>query len=600
MPDRTPPDPAARDDRSLALVRRLLSEHGREHGLAYATSLLMMALAAGATVLSVFLLRPIVNGMMDIHAPGGFRHLRVLAVAVMVLYVVRGVATFAQLVTTSRTGNRIVAAIQARVYDHLLRQPVAFFQARHSSDLMARLALAANSVRDVLQLLVTSAGRDALTLLGLLAVMVYDDPVLAGTMLVLMPIGAVLLGRLMRRIRAASRRQFDGSTQIMHTIQETVQGIRIVKSFNLEEVMRGRMSASVREVERAANRVANGVAMSSPVTETLGGVAVAVLMLYGSWRVTVGHADPGSFFSFILAMLSAYEPAKRLGRLNLDLQNGLVNAQLIYDLLDEPLDDAGEADKPRLAVGRGRITVRDVSFAYRADEPVLRGLDLVAEPDRTVALVGPSGGGKSTVVSLLQRFHEPQAGVIAVDGQDVAGVSAHSLRDRIAFVSQDVFLFRGTIADNIALGRLGASHAEVVAAARAAYAHDFITGLADGYATAVGEGGGNLSGGQRQRIAIARAFLKQAPILLLDEPTAALDSESEREIQRALDGLRVGRTTIVVAHRLQTIVNADRIFVIEGGRAVESGTHAELMALRGAYHTFFAAQFGDDRPRRIA
>ncbi len=599
MLDKRSPDTPARDDGSFALVRRMLSEHAGEHGLAYAASLVLMAVAAGATVLSVFLLRPIVNGMTDIHAEGGFRRLRFLAISVMVLYVVRGLATFGQLVLTSRTGNRVVAAIQARVYDHLLRQPVAFFQARHSSDLMARLALAANSVRDVLQLLVTSAGRDALTLVGLLAAMIYDDPLLAATMLVLMPIGAVLLGRLMRRIRVASRRQFDGSTRIMHTIQETVQGIRIVKSFNLEEVMRGRMATSVRDVERAANRVATGVAMSSPVSETLGGVAVAVLVLYGGWRVTVGHADPGSFFSFIFAMLSAYEPAKRLGRLNLDLQNGLVNAQLIYDLLDEPLSDVGEELKPRLAVGRGRITFTDVRFAYRSDEPVLRGIDLVAEPDRTVALVGPSGGGKSTIVSLIQRFHEPQAGVVAIDGQDIAGVSVASLRDRIAFVAQDVFLFGGTIADNIALGRLGASQADIVAAAKAAYAHDFISGLADGYGTLVGEQGSNLSGGQRQRIAIARAFLKQAPILLLDEPTAALDSESEREIQKALDELRAGRTTIVVAHRLQTIVDADRIFVIEDGRAVESGTHADLMALGGAYHTFFAAQFGE-RPRRIA
>ena len=324
-----------------------------------------------------------------------------------------------------------------------------------------------------------------------------------------------------------------------------------------------------------------------------------MMILYGGWRVTVGHADPGSFFAFVVAMLSAYEPAKRMGRLNLDLQNGLVNARLIYDLLDEPLADEEEVFKPRLAVSSGRIVFSGVGFAYRAAEPVLSRLDLVAEPDRTTALVGPSGGGKSTIMSLIQRFYAPQSGTITIDGQDIAGVDTGSLRDRIAFVAQDVFLFKGTIADNIALGRLGATHAEIMAAARNAHAHDFISGLSDGYATLVGEQGSNLSGGQRQRIAIARAFLKQAPILLLDEPTAALDSESEREIQKALDELRTGRTTIVVAHRLQTIMDADRICVIEGGRAVESGTHAELMHLGGAYHTFFATQFGE-RTRRIA
>ncbi len=601
MPENQPLPKPVQDGPALAMVRRLLAEHGAAHGTAYAVSLALMAIGAGTSVLSVFLLRPIVNGMMDMHAvnAGAFKSLRILALSVGALYIVRGVATFGQLVIMSRTGNRIVAAIQARVYDRMLRQPVGFFQDRHSSDLMARLALGANSVRDVVQMLVTTAGRDVLTLVGLLFVMVYDDPLLATIVLALMPVGALLLGRLIKKVRRAARRQFDGSARIMHTIQETVQGIRIVKSFNLEEVMRGRMAASVREVEKAANRMATGVALSSPVTETLGGVAVSIMILYGGWRVTVGHADPGSFISFVVAMLSAYEPAKRLGRLNLDLQNGLVNAHLIYDLLDEPLPEADELPKPRLEVSAGRIVFSKVGFAYRSEEPVLYGLDLVAEPDRTTALVGPSGGGKSTIISLIQRFYTPQTGTIAIDGQDIAGVDTASLRDRIAFVAQDVFLFKGTIADNIGLGRLGASQSEIVAAARKAHAHDFITGLSDGYATVVGEQGSNLSGGQRQRIAIARAFLKQAPILLLDEPTAALDSESEREIQKALDDLRIGRTTIVVAHRLQTIMDADRICVVEGGRAVECGTHAELMHLRGAYHSFFATQFGE-RTRRIA
>ncbi len=595
------PEKRTQDGQSFALIRRLLAEHGRHHGSAYAIALGLMAVAAGTTALSVSLLAPIVNGMtgLSVAEGGAFKHLRFLALSVGALYILRGLATFGQLVIMSRTGNRIVAAIQARVYDHLLRQPVAFYQQRHSSDLMARLALAANSVRDVVQLLVTSAGRDVLTLLALLCVMVYNDPLMALMLLVLMPVGALLLGRLMRRVRKYARRQFDGSARIMQTIQETVQGIRIVKSFNLEEVMRGRMAASINEVEKAANRMAKGVAMASPVSETLGGVAVSALVLYGGWRVAVAHADPGSFFSFIVAMLAAYEPAKRLGKLNLDLQNGLVNARMIYDLLDEPLADADDDLKPPLVVTRSRIVFQDVGFNYRPSETVLKGLDFVAEPDTTTALVGPSGGGKSTIISLIQRFYNPQSGLVTIDGQSVMDVRLGSLRDNIAFVAQDVFLFRGTIADNIGLGRLGASQSEIVAAARKAHAHDFITALADGYATPVGEHGNNLSGGQKQRIAIARAFLKEAPILLLDEPTAALDSESEREIQKALDDLRIGRTTIVVAHRLQTIVDADRICVIEGGRAVETGTHSELMQLRGAYHTFFATQFGE-RPRRIA
>jgi ATP-binding cassette subfamily B protein len=600
MPELERP-PSAEDGRSLALVRRLLSEHAGAHAAAYALAFVLMGVSAAATVISVALLKPVVNGMttLNVAEPGAFRQLRVLALAVAVLYIIRGLATCGQLVLMSRTGNRIVAALQARVYDHLLHQPVAFFSDRHSSDLMARLAMAANGVRDSVQLIVTSLGRDALTVLGLLAVMIYEDPIMALLAISLLPVGAMLLGRLMGRIRRFARRSFDGSTRIMQHMAETVQGIRIIKSFNLEGVMRSRMTEAVGDVEKAANRMSVGIAMASPVSETLGGLVVSLIILYGSWRVAVAHSDPGSFFAFMGALLSAYEPAKRLGRLNLDLQNGLVGARLVYDLLDEPLPDASDSAKPALRPGPRRITFEGVRFSYRPGESVLGGLDLVAEPDRTTALVGPSGGGKSTIVSLVQRFYEPQDGTIRIDGQDIAGVNLQSLRAAIAFVAQDVFLFRGTIRDNIALGRPGATAAEIVTAARKAHAHDFIAGFEHGYETNVGEHGTKLSGGQRQRIAIARAFLKEASIILLDEPTAALDSESEREVQKALADLRLGRTTIVVAHRLQTIVDADLICVVENGRAVEFGTHDELMAGRGSYHNFFATQFGD-RARRIA
>ena len=589
------------DGRSMPLIRRLLAEHARAHAGPYAMALALMAVSAAASVGSVALLRPVVNGMtgLNVAEPGAFKLLRNLAMAVAALYVVRGLATCGQLILMSRAGNRIVASLQRRVYDHLLHQPVRFFSDRHSSELMARLAMAANGARDAVQFVINSAGRDVLTVLGLAGVMVYNDPLMSLVALSIAPVGVLMLSRLMKKVRRAARRSFDGSAEIMKHMGETAQGIRIVKSFNLEGVMRARMGQAVGEVERAANRMAVGIALSSPVSETLGGLAVAVIILYGGWKVAVAHSDPGSFFAFMGALLSAYEPAKRLGRLNLDLQNSLVGARLVYDLLDEPLPDARDAAKPDLRPGPGRVAFEAVSFSYRPGERVLDRIDLLAEPDKTTALVGPSGGGKSTVISLLQRLYEPDAGAVRIDGQDVAGVNTRSLRDAIAFVAQDVFLFRGTVRDNIALGRPGATEAEIVDAARRAHAHDFIMGFDRGYDTEVGEQGAKLSGGQRQRIAIARAFLKKASIILLDEPTAALDSESEREVQRALEDLRVGRTTVVVAHRLQTIVDADRICVIEHGRAVEFGTHDELMARHGSYHAFFAAQFGE-RARRIA
>jgi ATP-binding cassette subfamily B protein len=576
---------------SLALLRRLFSEYGRPHLRAYVAGALLMGVGAAATSYSAWLLSPIVNGMVG---AGGFKELRTLSWVVFGLFALRGLVTFGSLALLSRAGNRVVATIQRELFDALLRQDMRFFHDRHSAEFMTRLSLSANGMRDAMQQTITSTSRDALTAIGLVAVMIGRDPMLALIALAGLPVAAATLGRLIGKIRKFARRSFDGSTRIVETLQEAVLGARIVKSFNLEDVMRGRMGAAIREVERSANRMAITAAISNPVSDVLAGFAIGAVIFYGSWRVTIQHADPGSLFSFIAALMLAYEPLKRLGRSNLDIQNGLMGARMIYEVLDGPGVEAAAPGLPKLDVsGGGRIVLEGVRFGYRPDEPVLLGVDLVAEPNTTTALVGPSGGGKSTIIGLIQRFYSPDAGRVLIDGQDVMNVDLHSLRASIAFVSQDVFLFRGTIRDNIALGRAGATEEEIVAAAIKAHAHDFIIGFGEGYATNIGEQGAQLSGGQRARIAIARAILKDAPILLLDEPTAALDSESEREIQKALDDLRVGRSTVVVAHRLQTIINADRICVIDGGRVAESGVHADLIARYGVYRAFFSMQFGE-------
>jgi subfamily B ATP-binding cassette protein MsbA len=574
---------------AIAVLSRLLRDYGSEHKWAYAASALMLAIVAGTNVLAAALLRPVLNGMAT---AARFSEMRMLAFAVLGLFVLRGLATYGSLVVLSRTGNRIVAAVQSRVFDQLLRQNLLYFQDRHSSEFIARLALAANGVRDSLQVLAQGIARDSLSVAGLVAVMIWRDPLIAFMALCVLPVAALILGRVIRRVRAFARRSFDGSTQIMQTMSETVFGMRIVKAFNLEDMMRKRMDAAVRVVERSANRMAAGGALATLMADSLAGLAIGFAIFYGSWRVSIGHGDVGAFVSFLGALLLAYEPAKRLGRLNVDIQNGLVGARLIYEVLDAPQGEAPQPGCAKLTVERGRIVIEDARFAFRPGEYVIDDLNLVAEPNSTTALVGPSGGGKTTILGLIQRFYALSHGRVTIDGQDISAVDLPSLRDKIAFVSQDVFLFRGSIRENIAVGRTGATEAEIVAAARKAHAHDFILQFAAGYETNVGEQGAQLSGGQRQRIAIARAILKDAPILLLDEPTAALDSESEREVQKALDDLRQGRTTLVVAHRLQTIVGSNRIWVIEGGRAVETGEHQELIARRGAYYAFFAAQFG--------
>jgi subfamily B ATP-binding cassette protein MsbA len=301
-------------------------------------------------------------------------------------------------------------------------------------------------------------------------------------------------------------------------------------------------------------------------------------------------ATPGQFFSFLAAFLLAYEPAKRLARLNLDLNTSLVGVRILYEVIDSPAGEPDDDDRPPLKLNTARLEFTDVHFAYKLGPPVLRGTSFVAERGKLTALVGPSGGGKSTVLNLILRFYDLDSGRIVIDGQDIAAVSRHSLREHIAYVGQIVHLFRGSIRDNIALGKLGASTDEIVAAAKAAHAHDFIENFPAGYDTPVGEQGLQLSGGQRQRVAIARALIKDAPIILLDEATAALDSESEHAVQEAIAELCKGRTTIAIAHRLSTIMHADSILVVENGMIVESGRHEELLRKGGRYASFYRLQ----------
>ena len=572
----------------MHLIARLMRDQGSKHVWAYVAAFVLMGITAVATTLSAYMMKFIVDrifvdrNIMAMYAIGG---------AIAAIYVAKGFATYGQQVILSRIANKIIADSQIRIFEKMLAMDVSFYNHRHSTEFLARQAFVSQSAGNALNTLVTAFGRDVLTTLGLTFAMFHQDAALALIAIMIMPLAIVGVRRLGNRAKRVMTTEFQGFTAILESLQETAQGIKVVKSFTLEPFMRERQVSAIRSFETAANRLSRVQSRSSPLMETLAGVAVALVVVYGGYRVIYHGEQPGNFFAFLTAMLLATEPAKRVARLHVDISSSLIGVDFLYKFLDEETPEAEPADMPELKISAGRVEFDNVLFSYRVGELVLDNLSLVAEPGETTALVGRSGGGKTTAMSMILRFYEPLEGRILIDGQDISAFSRRSLRSQIAYVGQDTFLFKGSVRDNIRFGRPGARDEEIVAAAKAAFAHDFIMSFEGGYDSPVGEQGVQLSGGQRQRISIARAFLKDAPLILLDEATSALDTESERAVQEALKTLCAGRTTIVIAHRLSTVASAERICVIEGGRVIESGRQDELLAREGVYALLHKTQF---------
>lgn len=579
------------DERSLPLIGRLWRDFVRPYAAWLVGAAIASAVVAAATAGTAWLLDPVVN---KVFVERDRDMLWLIGGGVLAIFVIKSLAAYLQEAVLAFVGQRIVADVQDRLFAHLLEQDVALFQSRQTGSLVSHFTFDVQALRQAVSTALVGVGRDGLSIVFLAAVMVYQDWLLSLIALMVAPISVAPIQRLGKRMRRVSGESQIRMGELTTLLGQAFQGIRVIKAYGMEPAERRRVGVVVEALFRLAYRQGRVRAAVQPIIDVLGGLAVAGVIVYGGLRVIDGVTTPGAFFSFIAAVLMAYQPLRGLGKVNTTMQEGLASAERLFALFDRQPGIADAPDAVALAHAPAAVEFAGVGFSYPDGTEALVDLDMRAPAGKVTALVGPSGAGKTTVLQLIPRFYDVQKGSVRVAGHDVRGLTVKSLRAAIAVVSQEVMLFDDTVAENIRFGRPEASDAEVEAAAEAAAAHGFISEMPDGYATRVGEHGLKLSGGQRQRIAIARAILKDAPILLLDEATSALDTESERQIQAALARLMVGRTTIVIAHRLSTVQGADVIHAFERGRVVESGSHAELQARGGLYARLHALQFRDD------
>ena len=576
--------------RSAALVWRLARDFMRPHVRRILFAFLLMGLAAASTAGRAWLMEPVLDRIF-VAREGSL--LLLIAGGALAFALVKGLADYGEAVLMTRVGQRVIADVQIALFARLMRADLAYFHAHPSGTLISRFTSDAVLLRGAAANVLVGIGKDAVTVVFLVGVMFYQDWLLALVSFFVFPLAIrpiVAIGRRIRRVTANAQAEIGEFTTLL---SQTFQGARHVKAYGMEQYEEQRAGGLIERLFALIDRGTRTRSRASPMMEALGGTAIALVILYGGHQVISGARTPGALFSFITALLLAYQPLKSLANLNASLQEGLAAAQRIFEVLDVEPTIRDMAGARPLHIAGGEIRFDKVRFGYVPGAAAIDGLSLTIPAGHTVALVGPSGAGKSTMLNLIPRFFDTDSGRIAIDGQDVRNVTIASLRGAIALVAQEVSLFDDTVRANIAYGRFGASFDEVEEAARAAAADAFIRELPQGYDTMVGEHGVRLSGGQRQRIAIARAMLKNAPILLLDEATSALDNESERQVQRALNTLIRGRTTLVIAHRLSTIQGADLICVVDRGRIVETGRHSELLARGGLYARLYAMQFAE-------
>lgn len=571
----------------LQIYRRLLT-FLRPYWPRLMVSLVLTLITAGATGAVAFMFKYVVD---DILIEKNVMMLKLIPFVVVAIYLVKALSDYFSYFLMADVGQRVILNVRDKLYGHIQTLSMPYFIRTPTGVLISRITNDVNMIQSSVTNAVTELIRESLKLLGLVAVVFYRSVELALIAMVVFPLVVYPISQFGRRLKHYSTKSMDVMGHVMSILDEGISGIRIVKAYNMEEYEKERFSTENRRYYRNWMKRIAVRALSSPLMELIAGLAGAFILWYGGMQVVEGSLSAGDFASFILAMGMLYSPIRKLNTVNIEVQEGIAAAKRIFNVLDttpEIGDKAGAEDLGRVD---GEFAFHDVSFTYTGDEYALTGVSFTARRGQRVALVGESGSGKTTIANLLPRLFEVSSGQIVVGGRDIRDVTMKSLRRNIAMVTQEMVLFNDTIRANIAYGTENATQESIQEAARAARAHDFIMQMPHTYDTVVGESGVRLSGGQRQRICIARAIIKDAPILILDEATSALDTESEREVQAALERLMKDRTTLIIAHRLSTIIRADHIIVLNKGEIVEEGSHQELMEKNGYYARLYTIQF---------